>query len=338
MKRVYTYFQTILLLLVAVSGYGQQQVAGFLKGNIDDAKLLSHAYLEPMGKMFGSSLNGGWYQTAGTHKVLGFDITFNTSIVTAPGDAKFFNVDDLGLNEYVVATNSPSQAPTISAPSSAGTPALALKSSPNDRLFNLPPGAGISLTPMILLQGSIGLPFQSELVFRFFPTVNVKNVGRMSLWGIGAKKQFFPSLPIDLSLMVGYTDFNSNMAISYKPDVAHIPDGYTMTDFDNQKLNIDAGGFTARVLVGKSLPIIAFYAGVGYGYSHTDFGLLGQYPIGIEPVYSQVVEDPFVLKYKYSNFNANLGFRLRLGVLAVNFDYTLGDYALYSLGVGVSFR
>lgn len=344
MKRAYTYFQTILLLFIAISGYGQHQVAGFLKGNIDDAKLLSHAYLMPMGKMFGSSLNGGWYQSAGTHKVLGFDITFTTSIATVPNDDKFFNVEDLGLNEYVVATNSPTQAPTVSASVNAGSPALALKGSPDDPLFTLPQGAGVSLTPMILLQGSVGLPFHSELVFRYFPTVNMSNLGSMSLWGVGVKnefKEFIPGLkllPIDLSVMLGYTSFNSNLKISYKPNPSSIPEGYTMADFNGQKLNIDASGFTGRLLVGKTFPLIAIYAGVGYGYSDTNLGLLGYYPIGAEPVYDEIIEDPLMLNYSYSNFNGNLGFRLRFGVLAVNFDYTFGDYALYSLGLGISFR
>ncbi len=344
MKRILFWSFTALLSCYTITASAQQQIAEFLKGNVDDAKLLSHAYLQPMGKMFGTSLNGGWYQSAGPHKLFGFDITFSTAVVTVPNEDKFFDINELGLNQYVVVTNSSTQAPSIAASHTAGRPTLAHKDFPNDPLFTLPKGAGISLTPMMLIQGSLGLPLHSELTFRFFPTVNIPKVGRISLWGIGVKnefKEFIPGLkliPIDLSVMLGYTNFTSEFNVNYKPNPANMPDGYTSSDFNDQKLILDASGFTARLLIGKTLPFISFYAGLGYGHASTDFGLKGLYPLGVEPTYLGVVKDPFVLAFTHSNFNGNIGFRLRFGVLSVNCDYTLGDYPLYSLGLGISFR
>jgi hypothetical protein len=334
-----------LSFLVLFSGaiFAQQEIADFLQGGVGDAKKLGNAYLEPFGKMFGTSLNGGWYQAAAPHKLFGFDITFTTSIVTAPSSAKTFDVNDLNLDKLIV-MGSNSIAPTISGSSSTVGPKLAHEDAPNVPLFTLPKGGGLPLTPMMLIQGSIGLPFHSELTVRFLPPVNVPKMGRVVLWGVGAKnefKEFIPGLkhvPIDLSIMVGYTKFSSEFDVNYKPDPANMPEGYTSSDFDGQKIALDASGFTARLLVGKSIPILSVYAGLGYSTATSDFGLKGNYPIGVEPNYVDVINDPFVLAFTNSNFSANAGFRIRLSVISLNFDYTVGDYAMYTAGLGISFR
>ncbi len=323
--------------------YAQQQIAEFLQGGVDDAKKLSHAYIEPFGKMFGTSLNGGWYQAARPHKLLGFNVTFTTSVVTVPSSAKSFDVNDLNLSSLTV-VGSNSIAPSISGKLSAERPQLASTAFPTEPLFTMPKGGELPFTPMMMIQGGIGLPFNSELTVRFLPSVNVPKVGKVTLWGVGAKnefKEFIPGLklvPIDLSIMVGYTKFSSEFEVNYKPDPANVPAGYTSADFNDQKIALDASGFTARLLVGKTIPLLSVYAGLGYSHAKTDFGLKGNYPLGVEPTYAGVVEDPFLLAFTHSNFSANAGFRVRLGVIAINFDYTVGEYALYAAGLGISFR
>jgi hypothetical protein len=138
--------------------------------------------------------------------------------------------------------------------------------------------------------------------------------------------------------MVGFTKFNSEFDVNYVPEPANMPAGYTASDFKDQKLALDASGYTARVLVGKTIPFLSVYVGLGYSHAVTDFGLKGNYPLGVEPTYLDVIEDPFILEYTHSNFSANAGLRLRLGVISINADYTLGEYALYSAGLGISFR
>lgn len=333
-----------LLISFASSIFAQQQIADFLKGNVNDAEKLSYAYLEPFGKMFGSSINGGWYQAARPHKLFGFNVTFVTSISMVPSSAKTFDISELDLESLVVVTGQSPIAPTISGASSLARPQLASSLFPTQPLFDAPKGAGLPFVPMPFIQAGIGLPFHNELTFRFLPPVNVPKVGRVSMWGIGAKnefKEFIPGLklvPIDLSVMVGFTKFNSEFDVNYQPSPANMPAGYSSEDFDNQKLGLDATGFTARLLVGKTIPFLSVYLGLGYSHAITDFGLKGNYPVGVEPTYIGVVEDPFVLAYTHSNFSGNAGLRFRLGVISINVDYTLGTYALYSAGLGISFR
>jgi len=317
-----------MLLSLNTTVKSQQQVAEFLKGNVDDAKTLATAYMEPFGKMFGTSLNGGWYQAARPHKLLGFNVSFVTSVATVPVSAKTFDVSKLSLKNLELADPQSHIAQTISGKNTVG-PRLVYSDDPTGTLgFDLPKGAGLPFTFMPMLQAGIGLPFHSEITVRFLPTVNVPKIGSVKLWGVGVKnefKEFIPGLklvPIDLSVMLGYTKFASAFNISYKPAPADIPSGHTASDFNDQKLALDASGFTARLLVGKSLPFVSAYVGLGYSTAKTDFGLKGNYPIGIAPLYTSVEKDPIMMQYSHGGFSGNIGFRVRLGVLAFNADYT----------------
>jgi hypothetical protein len=334
----------LMLLIGASNSFAQKNVAEFLQGNVADAKTLSTAYMEPFGKMFGNSLNGGWYQAARPHKKFGFNVSFVVTVATVPSDAKSFDVSKLKLTnlELVNPTNNISQ--TVSGATSIG-PWVNFKDDPsNNPAFQLPKGAGLPFTPMPIIQAGIGLPFHTEITGRFLPSLDVPKVGKVSLWGIGAKnefKEFIPGLkmvPIDLSIFVGYTQFKSEFEIDYKPTQANTPTGYNTSDFDDQKLALNANGYTVRLLVGKTIPFLSVYVGLGYNHAVTDFGLQGNYAIGVAPNYSKVEKDPFVLNYTHSTFAGNAGLRVRLGVISINFDYTLGKYPLYSGGLGISFR
>jgi len=155
-----------LLISFTSSIFAQQQIADFLKGNVNDAEKLSYAYLEPFGKMFGSSTNGGWYQAARPHKLFGFNVTFVTSVSMVPSSAKTFDISKLDLESLVVVTGQSPIAPTISGASSLTRPQLASNLLPTQPLFDAPKGAGLPFIPMPFLQAGIGLPFHNELTFR----------------------------------------------------------------------------------------------------------------------------------------------------------------------------
>lgn len=344
-------FNKILLLFAfiafSISIYGQQNVAQFLQGNVNDAKKLGEAYMEPFGKMFGNSLNGGWYQAARPHKLFGFNLTVVTTISTVPSSAKTFDVSKLNLQNLELSSGASAMSPTVSGASSIG-PRVVYKDAPSLG-FNLPKGANLPFTPMPLIQAGIGLPFHTELTFRFLPSVNVPKVGQLSLWGFGAKnefKEFIPGLkmvPIDLSVFVGYTQFESQFDVDFKPEYYDPAQPNQAAAFKNQKLVLNAKGYTARVLVGKTIPFLSVYVGMGYNHANTDFGLKGLYPVGIDPLEGTTsnrftVSNPFVLAYTHSGFAANAGLRLRLSIISFNFDYTFGEYPLYSAGFGISFR
>ena len=47
--------------------------------------------MSPLGAILGSGLNGGWYNTAKSHSLGGFDITAGLHIISIPNSAETFN-------------------------------------------------------------------------------------------------------------------------------------------------------------------------------------------------------------------------------------------------------
>jgi hypothetical protein len=265
-------------------------------------------------------------------------------------DSKTFDFNSLGLSNSLTLQNpSENLSPTITGKGD-GIPIVYNVDIQGQQFnvdLNLPEGAGIPFTPMPFIQGGIGLPYHNELTVRFFPTIEIPNVGKMGMWGVGLKnefKEFIPGLkavPIDLSVMFGYSKFSSEFNVAFKP-TDYSWGSTTESAYNGQKLVLGASGYTTRILVGKTIPILSVYAGLGYSHASTDFGLEGLYPISInqsgQPSNLAAANDPISLAFTNSEFSANAGLRLRFSVIAIHFDYTLGKYSLVTAGLGISFR
>ena len=345
-------FTAICFLLMTTTIVAQEDVAIFLRGNISDAGKLAKAYTQPFGNMFGNSLNGGWYTSAKPHGLFGFDITFNATIAMAPSSDKTFDVTKLGLSTLTLVTGQPTKSPTIAGAKTTG-PAMSYTQTVGGNSFtaqyNLPKGAGITMTPMPMVQVALGLPAHTEIIGRYFPTVDIPKVGKFGMWGFGLKNEFkefipgFKRLPINVSLLLGYTNLKSEFDISYKPQ--YYTNSANSVNYNNQKLDLNAKGYTARLLIGKSIPILTVYAGVGYSKSETNFDLKGKYPFGlyndagtIKVADNNDVVDPLSLAFNDSGVSFNAGLRIKLAIIAFHFDYTVGKYSLYNAGVGINFR
>lgn len=301
----------------------QEDVVAFLNGSISDAQKLSKAYLEPFGKSLGMSLNSGWYNTAKAHGLLGFDITITVPVIIPASSDKTFDINKLNLTYWQVKTGQSSKSPTVTG-SKSGASALTDKSTGVSTL-NMPGGANLQFIPAPMIQVAKGLPFHTEIVGRFFPTANISGVGNFGMWGVGVKNEFMEfipfarRIPINVSFLFGYTQIKSSFDIS-KPQ--------------KQKLEFKASGYTARLLVSKSIPVLTVYGGIGYNHSTTDIALKGTYNVsGVG-----TVTDPIAFDFANNGFTANLGLRLKLAILAFHFDYAFGDYGIFNVGVGINFR
>ncbi|MBN1113563.1 MAG: hypothetical protein JXA53_11690 [Bacteroidales bacterium] len=301
------------------------------------------AYLNPYGEMFGVALNSGWYNTSKAHSTLGFDFTITASIVAAPQSATSFNIDNI-LSKYSGFSATNSQSPTIIGTfgdsdvntlswtsSVAGAPKISI---------DLPDGVDFRYMPMPMYKIGVGLVKKIEIMGRYVPTVSAGdfNVG---LWGIGAKWQFSEFLPFvkrvpffSASVLAGYTQFNTNYGIEFAD-----ADGVS---FDDQELSLKAKAFTGRLLVGANFPIVNFYAGVGYGKTVTSAGLYGEYSTGINSEggidRSSTTVDPLKMDIKADGVDFNAGLRIKMAIVTLHFDYTVGKYQMYSAGLGFSFR
>jgi len=320
------FFSLAILLSLSFSGKAQENITQLIVGNLQDANTLSKAYLEPFGKGFGASLNSGWYNTAKPHKLFGFDLTFTIATAIPPSSSKTFDVSKLNLNYWELQTPANNMSPTVTGSKVDGSVLQAI-GAPATTL-TLPQGANLKFIPAPMVQAGIGLPFNTELDFRILPQIKIPDVGQFSLWGFGIKNEFkefipgFKALPFNVSGFFGYTKFKSSF--DAKQDA--LPSS-------NQKLNFDASGYTAKVLISKSIPVLTVYAGAGYSKSTTDVALKGDFDLD-----GVIISDPITLGFKNSGMSANIGLRIKLAIIAFHFDYTVGDYKLYNAGVGINFR
>jgi hypothetical protein len=367
MKRVKflskNYFLIILFFSFSVSLSAQIKTVGeFFAGGVNDAGTLLEAYITPWANAIGTSLSGGWYNTAKPHKLGGFDITLTTNISFVPEDAKSFDLADLVLSDNVHLPSGSTVAPTVAGETTSG-PALAYYVSGYEvASLHTPQGTGVGLMMSPMAQIGLGLIKGTEVNFRFFPNVELGKYGKLGLWGIGGKhsiSQWIPAIDkipvLNISLMAGYTKFSSSFNLSVTPDDISSFPGFDQTtnavSFDNQSLDLTVKSFTINVLVSANLPVVCFYGGLGIVNTKTDLALTGYYPVptivlpSTDPVVNDnsVVKDPISLEIenndgKPTKPRVNVGMRVKLGVITVHGDYTYASYSNVTAGIGISFR
>ena len=314
------------MLLLTSQLNGQTEITDFMKMNVKDAEVLIKAYMQPYGDMMGRALNGGWYNVASVHKFPGFDINIGLNLAMVASSSKSFNVESLlpQLSDgWSLKNPNNYESPTI-AGKMGNRPVL----SKNNVNVPLPDGYGWGIMPLPMLQAGVGLPFNTEIIGRLLPKIPVGSFGKVNLWGLGLKHDLKESLPIikhlpvlQTSLLVGYTRMGISSDLKYKEIEG------------DHKLVSNNSGFTGRLIVGANLPVISLYMGLGYGHSSCGFDLVGNYIVGGEEL-----NDPVKIRYKNNNFDANIGMRLKFGVVTIHGDYTLGEYSMISAGLGVSIR
>jgi hypothetical protein len=325
-------------LMVVVAGslsiatMAQEPLRDFFQAGKANAEVLTKSYLRPYGEMLGTSLNAGWYNTAKVHKLGGFDLTFSVMNSVAPSSAKTFDANNIGLSN--VSVSGDGIAPTVAGEMDSRPSISPVGGDSEGVQFVLPNGSGNDKLPLPMLQAAVGLPFNTEVMARVVPKMKFGDAGEVSVLGFGVKhslKDYIPFVKrvpfLQLSLLAGYTSFDSSTDIPGTPQV-EVTDG---------ALDISSGAFTSRLLVGANFPLIAIYTGVGYGSANSDFSVNGQYDVNVES-YQKTFTDPFTLGYKTSGIDFNAGLRLRLGFLALHADYTVADYSVLTAGVGINIR
>lgn len=360
-------FGILLCLTTFGSSFGQISDIGkfFSSGTngLDDTKKIMQAYVKPFTNAYGYNISAGWYNTAKVHSLLGFDLTFTFNVTVVPTADKTFDLNSLGLTANSIGT--PSIAQTIVGKNEPG-PAISYNVASNPLVtpvsYNTPGGINWAYWPAPIAQLGIGLVKGTEIIGRFTPEFKLGSAGKLSLWGIGLKhsiKQWIPAvdnLPfLNLSVMGGYSSFHSINDISLTPDILGVNDATGGNiDFSNQQLDLKIESFTANAIVSIDIPVLTVYAGLGISSTSADMKMLGNYPIPnplnlsgnqISIVGStsgntqDIYANPLSFKMKAGTKpRLNIGFKIKMGLIALNFDYTNADYSIITTGLGISFR
>jgi len=349
------------LLVLQTTQAQLKDIGTMISGSQQDAEKLFSAYLRPYSKAFGADLNGGWYNTAKTHKLGGFDLTFSISAAIVPSADKTFNVADLKLS------NNPASAlaPTIAGAKSAGPQLEYQKAVAGTTYtyakFNTPKGTGVGIIPAPMLQLGIGLIKETDVTIRYMPNMNIGDYGGLRMWGVGIKhslKQWIPGIKqapfFHLSFFGGYTQLKTNANINFSPDflvstLGPNTRGTLIKDYTNQQMQMNVNGFTANILASFDLPVITVYGGVGLSSSSTTLKLKGIYPLADVEGGKLLVDDKFAktdpinIKMKSSDGSStkprlNAGVKFKFAIITLHFDYTYANYSIATAGLGISFR
>ena len=319
---------TLLLATTQPAAAQVDDVGDLVRGGTTDAQTLVTAYLGPGVTGFGRGLNTGWTGAAKPHGVLGFHLRVGATLSRVPNGDRSFTLTGADLETFTLENSELGRSPTIAGDDDATTYRLQL---PSGDVIEMPEGTGFSFTPAPVIEAGVGVIRDTEVMLRLVPPVDFgDDYGEVGLFGFGVKhglNQWLPGgalLPVDLSAMVNYTRFNLDA---------------NLDDNSNQTLEWDTNAWAITGLVGKSLPILSVYAGVGVESGATEIALKGTYDIENDQGVDTSVEDPLTVDFgSNTSLRALGGARIRLGFFAIYLEGTLANYSSVTAGVGLSFR
>lgn len=307
-----------------------------LQAGAEDANTLMGPYIAPFLRGFGYGLANSWYNTGETHQALGFDLTITGTAAYIPSGDLFYNVLDLNLTEIDVVNPRDGLVPTVFGDNLI-TPQYSFKTAPA-LTFEGPTGLDLKGTiggnyvPSPMVQLGIGLPKGITLKGRYMPNIDAGDF-QARFWGVGIQhdiKQYMgpvDKIPFDLSILVGFTRFHSDIKLS-----GFIDDGGA----NDQHGIIEANAWTYQIIISKKLSVVTFYGAVGGNTLRSGVQLLGTYILTSPGVVT--LEDPVDQLYKDGGIRGTLGMRLKLGPITFHGDYTFQKYNALTAGIGVSVR
>ncbi len=357
MKRFSILFVLLLTFKLALP---QGDVIDFIKAGTDDAEKLFESYLNPYAMALGEGLNNGWFQTAETHKFLGFDISLNMSAIKIPDSEQVFDLSGLAFTNMILADPSKSIAPTVAGEDVEGPEIIVFREDNNPSSehlfsFNSPQGSGLDIVPVPMAQISFGLIPHTDIVGRYVPELNFSNSDddvKVGLKGIGIKHNFkewipfFKRLPFDASVFFTYAKINAEVGFDFtEGDYAidpSVPITVTYEHFDDQRLTFDTKAMKYGLIVSKKVGILTAFGSIGNNKTETNIDLVGNYPIledGVTEVRIVGERDPLSIDLGSStNIAYNAGLRLKLAFFKIYASVNKAQYTSYNAGIALGIR
>ena len=327
-------------------GIGSLLLAG------EDGSLLVENYLNPAVNGLMSGMNSGWYSTAKTHKKLGFDVTIGMNASFTPSKDQMFDFFSSNYN-YVTVADGADELPTVlsdnesetafnvSIPTLSGDLKVGSFTMPGGVASELP----INAIPTPFVQFGLGLPYKTEVKFRYVPDLNYDAKVNGSSIGIGLQHDLtqylglLGKLPFSISVMGAYSTVNIEYAIGKNlSDQISVSNGLARFALDT---------WTIQALGSLDLKILTFYAGLGYNSGTSKFNVNGDYTLSYDlqdlnqnsvGTIIENISDPINLAFSSSGTRATIGTRLNLLFFKIFADYTIQDYNTLSAGVAFSIR
>ena len=311
-----------LTILTHISVFSQNALENFLndvvQGSLHDSEILLEGYMSPLGSVLGSGLNGGWYSTAKSHSLGGFDVTAGLHLISIPNSAETFNPSD-EFNQFQIQGNQ--NIPTFVGSDNTSSQIIV----PGGESFSAPVGTDLPAIPVPYFQGSIGGPKNTDILFRASPFKLDFGDMKFGYWGIGFKHdllQWIPvakRIPVDLSYLISYSKLSS-----------------TFNFYGDKNLDFKVRGLNQYLCLSKKLSFITLYSGVGYHFSNSRLQLNGDFVL--DPNGDQVtISNPFDFNFGGVNgFKTDVGVRMKILVFALHAQWTRAEYNMFTFGIGLS--
>ena len=299
-------------------------------GGAIDAENYFQGFLEPAVNGIGFGVSGGWFNTAETHKVGGFDITATLTAAFVPDTDLTFRLDN--ANTVNVLSPADGNLPTILGSNEVPSMELKSGSAPFDALPGLGFGddIGYNIVPTPMAQLGVGLPKGIELKIRFIPEVNQNDLA-IKMFGVGVMtdiKQFIPGIklaPFHLSGFIGYN--RMNMSAGFDTNIAR----------NGGEMIFGFNSLTFQAVVSKKLSILTVYSAIGTSNTGMNLKVNGEFDLDNDTSVYELV-NPIDMDFKAFGPKVSAGFRLKLAVVTLHVDYTLQKFNALTAGVGISIR
>ena len=341
MKNLIFSILTLSLSVTSVNAQLFDGIENILLTSTEDARILAEGYTAPIGKTLTYALNSGWATSAKTHKKLGFGLTIGGAAPFVPDVDQVFT--PTGLTSLSVPSGSLStvfgeggdQELNFSFSESVLGNEIEYEgklSFPGGLKDELPLGT----VPAPIVQASIGVFFDTDLLVRFIPTMEMQG-STFSLTGFGLKHnimQYFgplDKLPLNVSVLAAISK------ASFEYDLSDSTFGGNST---NRKMTFEADTFTIQALASIDLPIVSAFAGLGYNAGDSQFNVSGDYSIdyGITGIGPRILKDPISIVSDASGVMGIVGARLNLLFLKIFANYTIQEYNTLTAGISFNFR
>jgi hypothetical protein len=320
----------------------------------------AQGYLGPIVTAFGTGANSGTFHRAKPHKILGFDLTLNATMVTIPEEAQEF--------EFYIPTQTIPVTVTYNHPIDGATdvtmdvPFNTLYSPTNVPSFFGDTDGGlipvnetetedaikahlVDNTPLDATQVENTLGSDISTIVGNLPALETPGGIGIPIWP-SIMPQFSVGLPMNVELTFrGFsTETPDGDEVSFKGFGAKV--GFSefiplfpvalSAGFYSTNLNlVDVVTATNTILTlqaSKSIPFITVYGGLGLENSKMNVEYEFDPGVGLDAV-------PIEFEMKGDNKTRFIaGLRLKLALLSINADINAGEYTAYNLGVGLTLR